>query len=92
VLNSGKTLDRNLIVKQKKEMQNLMIAKAREEIHELSQPVTAIMCVLELAKLQGDERSMREGIDHALRECGRVVTSVRRMRTALEEEGQESLI
>jgi len=74
-----------------KEMQDSMIASVREELHELSQPVTAMMCLLELAKMQGDDKSMREAIDSALRECTRVVGSVRRVRLVLEEARRERL-
>lgn len=69
-----------------------MLANAREELHDLSQPVTAVLCLLELAKLQGDDRSMREGIDNALKECARLMRSVQRMRFALGEPEEEEIV
>ncbi|ADV82613.1 hypothetical protein [Terriglobus saanensis] len=72
--------------------QNAMLANAREELHDLSQPVTAVLCLLELAKLQGDDRSMREGIDNALKECARLMRSVQRMRFALGEPEEEEIV
>src|SRR6187402_1843298 len=91
VHNLKEAAGRSMTTERTKEMQDSMIANVREELHELSQPVTAMMCLLELAKMQGDDASMREAIDNALRECVRVVGSVRRVRLVLEEARKERL-
>jgi|GEM_PF-4294289 len=61
-----------------------MIARARKELHELCQPVTAVLCLLELAKMQGEPVDLREGVESAIEQCGRVVQSVERIRRALQ--------
>jgi hypothetical protein len=80
-----KPTDQGETVQLTEETPHARLENARQELHELCQPVTAMLCLLELAKMQGDEEHMREGIDHALRECVRLVSSVERMRYALGE-------
>ena len=53
------------------------------ELHDLSQPLTSLMCQLELGKMMGDAESMAVAVDGALLECRRLFDGFAAMRNRL---------
>jgi len=56
------------------------IHELEEELHDLCQPLTALHCHLELGKFSGDQETLREAVDAALKETARMIASIKRMR------------
>jgi hypothetical protein len=64
-----------------------LIAAMRCELHELCQPLTALLCVLEIGRMAEDPGGMREALDCGMEETRRVFDIVARMRATLSEQG-----
>lgn len=54
-------------------------------VHDLCQPLTTLQCLLELGKMVDDEPALREAVEGALAECGRMFVSITAMRAQLVE-------
>lgn len=63
------------------------VARMRQQLHDLAQPLTALECVLFLGTLhQGEEQGgLRETIDDALVQCGRLMVGMRAMQESLQD-------
>ncbi len=64
---------------------NLVEAMHRE-LHDLCQPLTALLCGLEIGRMTGDLSGMREAIDGGMEETRRIFTIVAKMRSYLRAE------
>jgi hypothetical protein len=53
------------------------------ELHNLCQPLTALQCRMELARLAGSREAFRGALDDSLEETGRIFKVVARMRECL---------
>ena len=58
----------------------LGIDQISKALHDLCQPLTALQCRLEIAKLSGSAEECREGVEMGLVECGRLIDGVGLMR------------
>jgi signal transduction histidine kinase len=64
----------------------------RQDLHDLSQPLTRLQWRLELAKLTGDDAELRETIAAALVDVGELIERVRQIRSrddAQQERAQQ---
>lgn len=56
----------------------------RQDLHDLSQPLTRLQWRLELARMTGDHAEVRESITAALEDLGELMERVRQMRSRTE--------
>lgn len=56
----------------------------RKIVHDLSQPVTALMCLLEMAQIQREQGHVTDIVDGALVEASRIVHTVQLLQRALQ--------
>ena len=63
-----------------------LTADLRQELHDLSQPLTRLQWRLELGRRADDRDELRETIDGALADTRELMEWVRRIRTRIEAE------
>jgi signal transduction histidine kinase len=59
------------------------------KLHELCQPLTTLLCTLEMAALTDTQENYREAMETGLAECRRLVALVESMREILHEAMRE---
>ncbi len=66
-----------------------MAQVVEQELHDLSQPLTSLMCQLELGQMMGDTESLRAAVEAALPECRRLFEGFAAMRNRVVAQGAE---
>lgn len=61
-------------------VQQMALEMARDQIHDLSQPATALLCYLELGRMVGTEESMREAVVTGIAQATRLVAILQTLR------------
>lgn len=61
-------------------VQQMALELAREQIHDLSQPATALLCHLELGRIMGTDEAMREAVVTGIAEAARLVAIIQTLR------------
>lgn len=57
-----------------------MILELRTLLHDLCQPMTALQCRLELARMETEDEAAGRAMDEALAECDRLYSITEKMR------------
>jgi hypothetical protein len=57
-----------------------VLESAREQIHDISQPVTALLCQLELGRILGTEEALRDAVTTGVAEATRLASLVQTLR------------
>lgn len=57
-----------------------------QQLHDLSQPLTALLCQLELASMLGTQEALRDAVSAGLVEATRIVKYVQAIRANIAEE------
>lgn len=63
------------------------LALAHQQLHDLSQPVTTLLCQLELAEVLGSEEAIRDAVHAGLREAVRIADGIKQLRETLNTDG-----
>lgn len=63
-----------------------LVREIAHDLHELCQPLTALQCRLELARIMGDAGLLLETVEDSLTETRRMFETVERMRERLMSE------
>jgi signal transduction histidine kinase len=63
-----------------------LVREMAHDLHELCQPLTALQCRLELARMMGDAGLLLETVEDSLTETRRMFSTVGRMRERLMSE------
>jgi hypothetical protein len=63
-----------------------LVREMRELLHDLCQPLTALQCRLEIAKIHGDPELLLETVEDSLIETRRLVEAIAKMRERLLSE------
>jgi hypothetical protein len=61
-------------------MYEAVLESVREQIHDISQPVTAILCQLELGRMLGTEEALRDAVIIGVAEAARLSSLVQTLR------------
>lgn len=62
---------------------NLRLQRLHADLHDLCQPLTALQCRLEIGKMMGQEKALREAVEGALVETQRMFAAIARVRESL---------
>ena len=65
------------------------VREMSEKLHDLCQPLTALQCRLEMAKMQGDPTHLLETVDDSLIETARMFAAIAEMRLRLFNESTQ---